>query len=64
MNSKMVNISLTAERDTAFDLKFPGEVVRLECSQSDVLKESKFGANYRAIELQTGEEISIHVKLK
>lgn len=64
LNSKKVNISLTAERDTVFDLKFPGEVARLECSEAGVLKPSKYGDDYRAMMLKKGEEISIELKLK
>jgi hypothetical protein len=63
MDKKTMDIELTAERDTSFDLKFPGEVAGLECSQAGVLKRSKYGENYRAISLDKGDNISIQVKL-
>ena len=64
MNKNEIDFSLIAERDAIFDLKFPGEVVNLKCNQPDVLEESKYGENYRAISLNKGEEINIQVKLK
>ena len=64
MNTREIDFSLFAERETIFDLKFPGEVVNIKCSHPDVLEESKYGEDYRAISMNKGEEINIQVELK
>lgn len=64
MNKREIDFSLHAERDAVFDLKFPGEVVNIKCSQPDVLEQSQYGENYRAISLNKGEELDIQVKLR
>jgi hypothetical protein len=35
----------------------------IECSESDILKKSKYGENYRALRLEKGQEIKLLVKL-
>lgn len=64
MNKKEIDFSLTAERDTNFDLKFPGEITDIQYSIPAKLKESKYGANYRSVSLEEGEELTVQVKLK
>jgi len=64
MNKKKIDFSLTAERDAVFDLKFPGEVVKIKCPQPDVLEQSQYGENYRTISLNKGEELDLQVKLR
>ncbi len=64
MNKKEIDFSLTAEREADFDLKFPGELVNIKCSQPDILEQSQYGENYRAISLNKGEELDIQVKLR
>ncbi len=64
MEKKMLEVSLVAERDSSFDLKFPGEVAELRCSQPKLIKASRYGKNYRAVVLKKGEEISIQLKLR
>jgi alpha-L-fucosidase 2 len=63
MGKKEINIILVAERNTDFDLKLPGEMKEIECSESDILKKSKYGENYRALRLEKGQEIKLLVKL-
>jgi len=64
MNKKEIDLSLTAERDAVFDLKFPGRVASIKCSQPDVLQKSKYGENYRAISMSKGEELNMLVQLR
>jgi len=59
-----IDITLTAERNTVFDLKLPGEVEDLRCDQPDTLGKSKYGKNYRIVRLDKGQEINVHVKLQ
>ena len=63
MNKKELNLTLVAERDADFDMKFPGEPSSIECSQSKILKKSKYGNAYRAIRLDKGKEITMRVTL-
>lgn len=64
MNKKEIDFSLTAERDAVFDMKFPGKVASIKCSQPDVLQKSKYGENYRAISMSKGEELKMQVQLR
>ena len=64
MNIKEIKISLVAERDAEFDLHLPGEIKNIECDQAELLRDSKYGANYRAIGLKKGEELELKVALK
>ena len=64
MTKKTIDISLVAERDTSFELKFSKEIASIEGSGSNILKDSKYGSNYRNLSLDKGQEINIAVKLK
>lgn len=64
LGKKIIEVSLIAERDTVFDLKLPNEVLGILTSTSDVIKDSKYGDNYRFLSLEKGQELNIEVKLK
>ena len=64
MENQKIDLTLTAERNTSFDLKFPGEITHLECSKSEVLGESSYGDRYRSVSLEKGEQIYIQIELK
>lgn len=64
MARKEIKLSLGAERDTRFDMKFPGNIARLTCSQPDVLSTSEYGKSYRAVNLEKGQAITIDVRLR
>ena len=64
MTKKEIKLSLVAERDTAFDIKFPEAIAELTCSQPEILKASKFGKSYRRIRLEKGHDLAMQVKLK
>ncbi|MEX0321876.1 MAG: glycoside hydrolase N-terminal domain-containing protein [Puniceicoccaceae bacterium] len=61
---KELHVWLKAERDARFDLKFPGDISMLNCSQPHAVKHSKHGDDYRFVSLKKGESISIQAKLK
>lgn len=63
-NNKEIEISLVAGRKTMFDLKLPSEIETFEISDSKASNESKYGNNYRSIQLDEGQEVMIKVKLK
>ncbi|MCH6259022.1 glycoside hydrolase family 95 protein [Puniceicoccaceae bacterium K14] len=63
METKEIEISLVAERDTSFDLKFPGQIETLECNVPGLLKESSYGSCYRSIVLKKGDTATIRVSL-
>lgn len=64
MDEKNLKISLSAERNTTFDLKLPGDVAKLKVDQSQYVKESQYGDSYRAITLEKGDSVAIQVTLK
>ncbi|MFC1763366.1 glycoside hydrolase family 95-like protein, partial [Planctomycetota bacterium] len=64
MTKKELKLSLVAERDADFDIKFPGDIAKLGCSRSEVLKVSTHGDNYRRVRLAKGQELSMEVELK
>ena len=64
MTKKEIKLSLVAERDTAFDVKFPGTIADLTCSQPEVLKTSKHGKSYRRVRLKEGQDLTMQVRLK
>ena len=64
MDKNTIDLTLTAERNTSFDLKFPGEIDHLECSDPEVLRESSYGATYRSLRLEEGEQIRMQIVLK
>ena len=64
MENREIDLTLTAERNTSFDLKFPGEIAILECSNPEDLGKSSYGETYRSIRLEKGEQISMHIVLK
>ena len=64
MDNREIDLTLTAERNASFDLKFPAEIANLECSNPEVLGESSYGDTYRSIRLEKGEQISLLVRMK
>lgn len=64
MDKNEVELSLSAERSTSFDLKFPGQIAHLECNHPEALGESSYGANYRSLSLKEGEQINIQFAIK
>lgn len=64
MNNKEINLKLVAERDSDFDIKFPGELASLSAYQSDKLSESQYGENYRSLVMNKGEELTLDIALK
>lgn len=64
MNRGEINITLTAGRNTSFDLKFPGEIRTSKCSKPKTIGESDYGNNYRKVSLNQGEEIILDLNIK
>ena len=64
MNKGEINITLTAGRNTSFDLKLPREIKEVKCSSPKIISKSGFGKSYRKIKLQKGEVITLEVSIK
>jgi alpha-L-fucosidase 2 len=64
MNKGEINITLSAGRNTSFDLKLPGEIIMLNCSNPKTIGESDYGNNYRKVNLKEGEEITLEISVK
>jgi alpha-L-fucosidase 2 len=64
MTKKEIKLSLVAERDTAFDIKFPGAIAELTCLQPQILMASQFGKSYRSIHMQQGQDLALQVRLE
>jgi alpha-L-fucosidase 2 len=64
MDKKEIDISLVAERNTTFDLKFPKDPVKIECNKSDRMKPSAYGSDYRIFNLKKGQEVDILVRFE
>jgi alpha-L-fucosidase 2 len=64
MEKKTIELKLTAVRDNAFDLKFPGKISTLECSKPKSLSDSDYGDLYRTVNLKKGEQIHLKIGLK
>ena len=64
MEKKTIELKLTAVRDNAFDLKFPGKISTLECSKPKSLSDSDYGDLYRTVNLKKGEQIHLQIGLK
>ncbi len=64
LDKKTIEVSLIAERDTEFDLKLPFEITNLESNESDNISDSKYGDNYRFLNLKEGDEINMKMILK
>lgn len=54
-----ITVSLIAEQDTVFDLKFPGEMVEVTFTRGGSLAPSRCGRNYRTVGLKNGEQIEV-----
>ncbi|MBU2950949.1 glycoside hydrolase family 95 protein [Tamlana agarivorans] len=63
MNEHKITITLVAERDTQFDLKFSKAPTEINCNTEDVIKESSFGKEYRLLNLNKGQEIKLNVTI-
>lgn len=64
MEQRTIELTLTAVRDNAFDLKFPGEVAELTASHPAMISDSKYGNTYRAVKLAKGDELTLRIRLK
>ena len=64
MTKKELQLSLVAERDTDFVIKFPGDIVKQTCAQLTILKASRYGNHYRRVHLEKGQELAMQVWLK
>jgi alpha-L-fucosidase 2 len=64
LDKKIIEISLFAERDTVFDLKLPFEIDSIESNAFDNISDSKYGDNYRSLNLKKGDKMNIKVNLK
>ncbi|MEQ9306070.1 MAG: hypothetical protein RJQ14_19305, partial [Marinoscillum sp.] len=64
MDKKEINVKLVAERDADFDIDFPGELAGLFTDQSEKLGKSKYGDNFRSIQLEKGEELAFKAKMR
>ena len=64
MAKNTIELRLEAERDTAFDLRFPRAIASLQCSQPDRLTKSHYGQNYRHIRLRKGQKVDLDVRLR
>ncbi|MEP2776453.1 MAG: glycoside hydrolase family 95 protein [Luteolibacter sp.] len=64
MAAKKIELDLVAERDTEFDIKFPGELSKLECSEADRLGESGHGPSYRSLKMKKGDKLHISAVLR
>lgn len=64
MDKNAIELTLTAERNTSFDLKFPGEIAQIECSNPKVLGESAYGEAYQNVRLDKGEQINLQIEIQ
>lgn len=64
LDKNEIELTLRAERDTDFDLKFAGEPEILECSNPQSVKDSEFGENYRSLVMKKEQDLSLKLKLK
>ena len=64
MESKKVDLVLTALRNTTFDLKFPADVAELISSRPKSVEDSKFGSRYRRLSLNKGDELKLNILFK
>ncbi|TWU34605.1 hypothetical protein Q31b_55600 [Novipirellula aureliae] len=63
METKSIELTLTAMRDNEFDLKFPGEVSQLTASSPEAVSDSTYGNRYRSVNLKKGDELKLSVEL-
>ena len=63
MEKKTIELTLTAVRDNAFDLKFPGEVAKLTASRPEAVSVSTYGNRYRSVKLEKGDELKLSAQL-
>ena len=59
-----VKVKLKAERNAVFDIKFPNEIVSLSSNNDKKITDSKYGENYRRLEMNWGEELTLDVVIK
>lgn len=64
MDKKQIFITLVAERDANFTIKFTRKLADLDASLVDKLQNSQYGEEYRSIAMSKGEELKLEVKLK
>jgi alpha-L-fucosidase 2 len=57
--AKTMALTLVAERDAAFDLKFPGRFAELTCSRPECLSASSYGKTYRSVRLKQGDTLTV-----
>jgi hypothetical protein len=64
MDKGEVELTLMAKRNTTFDLKFPGEIDQINCSNPGSIGDSDYGDLYRTVNLKKGEQITLEVSFK
>ncbi|MDF7808616.1 glycoside hydrolase family 95 protein [Pontiellaceae bacterium B12219] len=64
IEQKEIELSLYAERDTVFDLKFPAEISELNCNRPEALSASEYGTRYRTVKLAKGDQVQLQIKLR
>ncbi|MDF7799957.1 glycoside hydrolase N-terminal domain-containing protein [Pontiellaceae bacterium B1224] len=64
METKTIELQLTALRDNVFDIRFPGEVAELSASTPDAVSGSSYGQRYRSVRMMKGDELQLSIRLK
>ena len=64
METKKVDLVLTALRDTTFDIKFPTELTEFVSSKPAAVEDSNFGSRYRKLTLKKGDELKLNIRLE
>ena len=64
MAEKEISITMVAERDADFTIKFPGEPESLNVSAADKIKSSQYGDSYRSLMMSQGDELTLDVVLR
>jgi alpha-L-fucosidase 2 len=63
MEKGKVDLTLTAGRNTTFDIKFPKKISKLKCSKNQCISDSGYGELYRKVKLLKGEQINLQIQM-
>ncbi|CAA6677697.1 Unannotated [Lentimonas sp. CC4] len=64
MDAKTIELTLKAERDNTFELKFPSDLVDLTTSRPEAVSKSTYGNRYRAVTMVKGDELQLSIRLR
>ena len=63
MDKGMMDVTLTAGRNASFDLKLPGKIAQIKCSNPQSISDSGYGNSYRTVKLTKGEQINLQITM-